>query len=885
MSFAEGLCDRVDGRQALTTAPYTTMLSGHLPSRRLWSQMSSQIARLSVVLIVIAILGLALLSGGADGPELAERGSSATSAELASRRGALVDEVVFTQEADPGKITGLIENGDLHVFGQGVTNTTVFRRLRDTASAAYDRAYGSSVELTVNPVGPRFADGDLNPFHSPALREALNWLIDRRYIATELYGGLAAPRILPLSTAFVDYARLADNARALERRYGHDPAAAAAVIEREMEGMGARRDNGRWVFDGQPVRLRLLIRTEDTRQQVGDYLANLLEDQGFAVDRLYRTAEEASRIWIAGDPKAGEWHLYTGGWVATIVNRDEAGNLSYYYTPRGRPEPLWQAYEPEPELDRIAERLERRDYASWAEREALMVRGIELAMQDSVRVWLVDQLNIAPRARSLELATDLAGGVAGSWLWPYTLRFSGRLGGQVRFGTPNLLTEPWNPVAGSNWLYDQLIVRALDDPPLLPDPYTGLFWPQRIQRAEVTVQTGVPVSRTLDWLTLTTADEIEVPAAAWIGWDRELGRFETVGERHPEGLQARTRTRVHFNRTYLERRWHDGSALSLADVILPWILTFDRANPDSPLYDISYVPTFDVFKGHFRGWHIISQAPLIIDVYSDQIYPDAESIVSARTPSASPWHTLALGVRAERSGELAFSSDKADRKQVDWMSLVAGPSLAVLERHLTAAQERGFVPYERTLRGFIGEEDAAVRYQALAAWHAERGHFWVGDGPFYLHSVHPIERTVVLRRFADFRDPADKWLRFSEPQIPELLLDGPLVVEQQAGVEIGLGITFAGEPYPVDAIQAASFLLFDGKGELKEKGEAVWVEPGLWRITLGPEQISALGIGANSLEVAVTSTQVALPAFATHVFATVPSAAIRSTAALDEERR
>jgi peptide/nickel transport system substrate-binding protein len=66
----------------------------------------------------------------------------------------------------------------------------------------------------------------------------------------------------------------------------------------------------------------------------------------------------------------------------------------------------------------------------------------------------------------------------------------------VVFATPSLLTEPWNPVAGSNWIFDMMIMRALADVELVPDPFTGLYWPQRIDRAEVTVQEGVPVVRT-----------------------------------------------------------------------------------------------------------------------------------------------------------------------------------------------------------------------------------------------------------------------------------------------------------------------------------------------------------------------------------------------------
>jgi len=832
-------------------------------------------AQLAAVALV-AGAGLFLLGPGAEQPEPASPGAAPVAAgadALGARRGALVDQVVFTQEGEVGKVTGLIRRGSHHVFTQGITSASVFRRVRDSPRLAHDLSYGSSAELALNPAGPRFEDGTLNPFHVPAIREALNWLVNRRHIAEEIYGGLAVPRFLPLNTAFPDYARLADVARELELRYRHDPARAERVIRREMRALGARLEDGRWMHEGSPVRLTVLIRTEDERKRVGDYVANLLEDAGFSVERLYRTAQEASRIWIAGDPKAGRWHIYTGGWISTRINRDLAGNLSFYYTPRGRPEALWQAYEPGPELDEIAERLQRRDYRSWEERQALMARGLELAMRNSVRIWLVDQLNVWARAREVAVATDLAGGLSGSALWPYTVRFRDRVGGEMTFATPNLLTEPWNPVAGSNWIFDLMIIRALGDNPLLPDPFTGLYWPQRIDSAEVTVQEDVSVLRTHDWLSVTRAPEIQVPEDAWVDWDADAGRFLTVAETHPGGLTARTRTRVRYAAGYLERRWHDGSQVSLADVVLPWILSFARADEQSRLYDPSYVPTFEVFQRHFRGWRIVSREPLVIEIYSDQIYPDAEWIVAARTPAAQPWHTLALGLRAERNGELAFSSNKADRKRIPWMSLVAGPSLPVLERHLGRARGDGFVPYPRVLGGLVREGEATARYRALAGWYERRGHFWVGDGPFYLHSVHPVARSVVLRRFEDFPDPADKWLRFTEPRIPELHLDGPLLVEAAEAARFELRVTFEGDPYPREAIKSVQFLLFDGTDALALRGEAQPAGRGRWEIALTREQLAGLGTGANSLEVAVTAHPVALPAFASHAFATVPGQA------------
>jgi peptide/nickel transport system substrate-binding protein len=836
--------------------------------------------RSAVYAVVVALAvagGWLLLAGPDEGP-----GWSPTVDDISvgDRRGALLDQVVFALEQDPGRIPNLIERGSIQLFGQGITNATIFRRIRDSERIHYGMAFGTSAELTINTAGPAFGDGRINPFHVPEIREALNWLVDRQHIAQELYGGLAVPRYLPINTVLPDYARLAEVARALELRYAHDPERAHAVIAEQMERLGARRIGGVWTQDGAPMRLSVLIRTDDARRRIGDYISNLLEELGFRVERLYRAADEASRLWIAGDPHEGRWHIYTGGWITVMVNRDLAENLNYYYTPRGRPEPLWQTLDPVPELDRLAERLMRRDYASWDERQQMMARGIELAMYNSSRIWLTDQINILAHASNVSVAADLAGGIASSELWAFTLRYRDRVGGSATVGLTNLLTAPWNPVAGSNWVFDNMMKRGLTDSGLLPDPFTGLFWPQRVDSAEVAVQEDVPVIQTHDWLTVERLPEIAVPEDAWVDWNVAERRWITVGEKFPDGVTARTRVRVTYESDFLARTWHDGSRLSVADLIVPWILTFERADPASLLFDAAAAPGIEVFKRHFRGRRILSTDPLVIETFSDQIYPDAEWIAEARVPVlpgttisrvAAPWHTLAVAMRAETNGELAFSSNKADRNQVDWMSMVAGPSLAILERHLQAARAQNHLPFANALRGYIRPGEIEERYAALTRWYTERRHFWVDNGPFYLHSVHPVERMVVFRRFEGFPDRSDKWLRFTEPRIPALDIDGPMLVRKGDSPVFELDISFNGEVYPPEDIERARYLLFDGRGRLAAEGDATPADNGRWTVALGADEIEQLGIGANSLEIAVTSVRVALPAFASHGFAVVPA--------------
>ena len=139
--------------------------------------------------IAALVVLLALLAGGAyltlkSGARSAKSVTTAPAAAQAPRLGAWVDEVVFREEADRAKAINMFEAGEIDVYGLGITDPELYRRIQASRVVQYEISYGSSSELTFNPVGPTFPKtGDLNPFHVPAIREAINWLVDRDYIA------------------------------------------------------------------------------------------------------------------------------------------------------------------------------------------------------------------------------------------------------------------------------------------------------------------------------------------------------------------------------------------------------------------------------------------------------------------------------------------------------------------------------------------------------------------------------------------------------------------------------------------------------------------------------------------------------------------------------
>lgn len=794
------------------------------------------------------------------------------------RNGAWVDEVVLVEVPQHEQAVSRLIAGDLDLFAFSVTNASLFDQVQSHPDLDYYKVFGSYSELTFNTAGPEFNDGTLNPFHSKRIREAMNWLVDRDKIAQEFYGGLAIPKYTVLTRAFADYARVVDKMRELETIYAYDLGQAEAVVTEEMRAMGAELVAGKWHYKGRPVTINVLIRTEDARRDVGDYFADQLEKIGFTTVRDYKSGADASPIWLQGDPAIGAWGAYTGGWSSPVVYRSQAHNFEQMYTTRIMNNPPWQILTPDPELDEISRKLYNYDFTTMEERSALMERILELGFKDSPRIFLIDQEGFVPRRAEISAASDLGGQVSGTLLWAPTLRRGSEVGGTVVIGQPSILDSPWNPLAGSNNSYDQMAIRATMERSIIVDPYTGNQWANRVERAEVTVLEGYPVAATLDWVDLSFTDEIVVPEDAWVDWDAAEQRFITVGEKFPEGLEAVRRSVVYFPEDFFETvKWHDGSPISLGDIVFAYIIGFDRGKPESAIHDKSAQDMLESNLPYAKGMRILSKDPLIIESYSDTWNLDAEFMYGEYFPvdinhGPIPWHTITLGVMAEANRELAFSNNKAVELNVEWLGLHTGPSLQILARYLQQAKAENYIPYANVLNEFITPEEAAARYANLEKWYNDHNHFWLGTGVMYLDRVYPVERQIVLKRFADHPDPAGKWDMFDEPRIPEVRVvsDGRLALRRGQEASFQISVTFDGEAYPMDQINEVGYLIQRSNGEVVARGSAVPSGEGQFRIDLLPSQTRELPIGSNRLTVFVTSNLVGGAQFGEATFVTTP---------------
>jgi peptide/nickel transport system substrate-binding protein len=306
------------------------------------------------------------------------------------------------------------------------------------------------------------------------------------------------------------------------------------------------------------------------------------------------------------------------------------------------------------------------------------------------------------------------------------------------------------------------------------------------------------------------------------------------------------------------------------------IIQFDLAKPESANYDEAQVPSFESFMSSFKGWKIVSEAPLVIEYYTDAYGLDAENNVTnarAAYPSAygqgqAAWHNLVPGLMADANAEAAFSPDKAEVNGVEWLSYIAGPSLDIMASKLVSATEETYIPFAPTLGNYITADEAAQRYANLAEFYRRYGHFYIGTGPFYLQRAFPVEGNIILQHYDAYPDPADKWNQFQSAPIPEVAVDGPDRVTIGEEATFDIFVDLAGEPYAADEIDMVKYLVFDAVGNLVEVGEGTLVEDGYYQATLGADLTGGLEAGSNQFAAIVVSKRALIPVTETWQFVT-----------------
>ena len=651
--------------------------------------------------------------------------------------GPWVDRIVFSEVPEETDALEKLNAGDLHLWLYLIETPEALLNAEALPNVDYCVAYSAVYNLFINPLPYVNISGEprFNPFGIREVREALNWLVDREYIAEDVLGGLGYPvYTVYMPYVMADYDRLRSNMTALEKEYSHDFDKAKEAIFNALTAAGCTLEGGKWYDpEGNPIEIYFMIRVEDMRKDIGDYVANLLEDLGFTVHRDYGTLSKVIPKVYGG---VSDWHLYTETWAFPSVSAYE-DDIAYYMYCSPWSGAVFQYYTPEQRLKELAENLLNAEYRDMDERLSWIAEVTELCLKDSTRVWLALQVAPFPYNVGVEgIAYDLA---TGFWSM-YTLRtarFSNITGGTLRVGIKAFPADAFNPVGGFRWLYSLPVRHAIMDYyGVYPHSHTAIYLPIR---ANFTVETAGPDGT------------LSVPEDALI-FDPATSDWRRVGP----GVTAKSAVVFSFK----FGRWHHGQNMTLAD-IFAWVAhIYLVAYEGSSLYDPwALTPEQEQFIDVCKGILPLDSSTVI--VYVDYWHIDDSFIAAAADVwTGVPWELLALMDSAVSAKELAFSDSRAGEWGVDWLDLAKGPSLSILASHLAELKSANFIPAYMTdpdLPSYarITSDMASSRWNALNSWYSEHGHFMVSNGPFYLESINPSSKMIEVAAFRQYPYRAD----------------------------------------------------------------------------------------------------------------------------------
>ena len=724
-------------------------------------------------------------------------------------------------------------NMDLYMFS---LKTDAARQLEGNPAFSLYEAPASTVSILFNPAPA--ARGELNPFSIREVRQAMQYLVDREFIARDIYRGMAQPMISHVSPSDFDYLTISD----IEQAYGieYDPEFGRELIAEAMEEAGAERENGIWSYRGRPIRITLIGRVEDERRNVADLLRVELERAGFAVSVSYRTFAAAVLSTYSTDPQVFEWHIYTEGWGRSAPSRYDYSTINTMAAPWLGNMPGWQEvgfwqYEND-ELDELGQRLFRGEFESRSERDEIYRRMTELSLDESVRIWVATATNsFATREDVTRISEDLVAGIRAPW----TLR-EAFIPGQAELTVGHLWvwTErtTWNPIGGISDVYSSDIARYINDPAIWNHPFTGIPEPMRL---EFDVETAGP------------GGSLRVPGDAVL-WNASRDRWDEVGS----GERAVSKVTYDFSK-YFQSTWHHGEPIEMADVIYSIALGFDRAyDRDKARIEVAAAVTSRPFLETYRGFRVLDENR--IEVYVDYWHFEDSFIASYSVPSglSTPWEVLAaMDDLVFEQRRAAYSDTAAGRFNVPWISLVMERDARLVQRTLRTLTGDAVVPdgvFEIGGQNLVSGADARRRYNAALDWFSDRGHLVIGNGPFSLWRYDPPAQYAELRAFREpnypFR-PGD-WF-FGEP--PTLGITPPGNVVARAGIDESITVAVDG-PGTV----GLRYLLIDPVDRsVVAQGEGSRVGAGQFRVTLDGDDTDTLFPGLYELSLLAFSDEIA----------------------------
>lgn len=656
-----------------------------------------------------------------------------------AQTGVFVDGVTYVQYTDDAVALADVGAGrlDIHYGGLGTEHSS------SQSGAQILESQSGSYSLLVNPA----SGGPFNLFADTTARYALNYIVDRGLVVNEMLGGRGSPMHLAYAAHDPDYVAVAS--RGIPQ-FSYDPARAERLISGALERAGAIKENETWMFDNNPVVIKVFIRSDDlVRKSIGELLSQELENIGLAVERQYGDLNKAFVIVYGSDPASLLWNVYTEGWggKAGFVRYDPT-TLAQMYAPwfsamPGFNDPSYWNYEHN-ELDEITGQIYSGEFANANERDQLLWRAANIGVSESVRVFIASgSLLYAAGSEVDGIVNDFGAGVP-SRFTPINAQTPS---GHLRVGVQQIYQGAWNPVMGFSDIHSSRIWATLADPAIFRHPYTG---------------SPIPVRASWDVQTMGPEPSIPVPPSAVL-WDVESQSWQGA----PSGTLASSAVTLDLAMS----EWHHGQMMDINDImysayfVTEWGTEQEKGDPK---FDSEFASRAAQSISTLRGIEQIDETTLRI--YVDYWHFDDAEIASwASAWAGMPWELYAGMEEAVSSMDVSFSRSGAAASGVPWLSLITKSDASIVAKHIEELQKISHIPKPLEQLG-SDTQYVSQRYNAALEWIDEHDHAVISNGPFYLERYLPESRTILTRAFDSASYPFEQghWLYLADVSLPRI---------------------------------------------------------------------------------------------------------------------
>ncbi len=664
-----------------------------------------------------------------------------------------------------------------------------------------------------------------NPFSVRKVRYAMNFLVNRKKICEEFGDGFTEPRYLWVSSQSRVYS---DELKEIVDEHGltptgdkqkgldmlHEALSNITLTEGELKPPSNssadywqyRPPEGNWTN----VTTEGFHRHEDCRLDIGDYVADLLEDAGIKVNINTGRSTSMVQTVFSSDPSDLEWGYYTGAW-SPLGNRyyTERSGIQMYlpsyfrsWVHNSKLPQHYYMYENQT-LERLAEDLDKAHLNSEKEYWNKLEKMADVGLKESLRVFLATEISFYAYDKD-EVTGAATDAITGWWdfFTPRTIQTSN---GSMKAGFyrsyDELFMDNWNKYGGSGGDYGNRQRKMIHDVGSWNKPSSGKPLPVRTdwwgEKGEVVID--------YRWNDDELTKNVEVPSEAVI--------YNTSSQRW-EQVSSEVESAVKVTYDVVEGKWHDGHDLTVRDVMAQYAFDKDMALQDDRKSDYFHEDWSDGNKDWYRSIVATEWNPDkgTYTIYGDQTYPQEDRLGQyySRFPIL-PYQVyeaaehLVVGTELTSNGTDPYAWNSGEPGNwVHWLSESQGQDFkSVLQNMKDQDWRPPYVKSENNSPIPISQSEYESQIDSIISFYNEYNHFYDSNGPFELTEYNPKEQTMRLERFTH-EDGYPWYEEHWSSTTAKIKIDSVGVPEEvKIGEKITVNITaYIDEDYPIQKNRA-----------------------------------------------------------------------------------